>query len=165
RRLAAQLAKPVRFVDEIEAMYARGVRTFIEIGAGSTLADLTGQILGEREHVAVSCDRRGKSGATSLHEALGRLAVRGVALDFAPLWAAYAPPKQEAPKKKPAMTLKITGSNYGRPYPPPGGAKDLPPPNRPRAAAPASVAPTPVAMPAFTPSARVTAPSLPATSE
>jgi acyl transferase domain-containing protein/NADP-dependent 3-hydroxy acid dehydrogenase YdfG len=144
-RLAAQLAQPVRFVDEIEAMYARGVRTFIEIGAGATLADLTGQILEGREHLAVSCDRKGKSGITSLHEALARLAVRGVAMDFAPLWAAYAPPVQQAPKKKPAMTLKITGSNYGRPYPPPGGASELPPPNPARAAATTAVAAVAVA--------------------
>ena len=35
RRLAAQLAQPVRFVEQIEAMYASGVRTFVEVGAGS----------------------------------------------------------------------------------------------------------------------------------
>ena len=34
RGLAAQIAAPVQFVDVIEAMYARGVRTFAEVGAG-----------------------------------------------------------------------------------------------------------------------------------
>jgi len=30
--LAHQLAKPVRFVEQIEAMHASGVRTFVEVG-------------------------------------------------------------------------------------------------------------------------------------
>ena len=140
-RLAAQLAKPVRFVDEIEAMYARGVRTFVEVGAGSVLTELVGRILGEREHHAVNLDRKGKNGVSSLQEALGRLAVGGVAMDLSVLWAAYAP-ASDKPAKKPAMAMPISGINYGKPYPPPGGAKDLPPPNpaRPVVHAPAAAA-------------------------
>src|SRR5439155_19237177 len=81
-RVAAHLAAPVRFVDEIEAMYAAGVRTFVEVGAGSTLTGLVGKILGDRPYIAVSLDRKGRHGVTALHEALGRLAVTGVAMDF-----------------------------------------------------------------------------------
>ena len=39
--VANQIAKPVRFVDEIEAMYAAGVRTFVEVHAGAV--DLGGR--------------------------------------------------------------------------------------------------------------------------
>jgi acyl carrier protein len=131
-QLAAQLAQSVRFVEQIEAMYARGVRTFVEVGAGSVLTDLVGRILGDRPHHAISLDRKGKHGVTTLQIGLGRLALAGVAIDFAPLWEQFAP-LSDKPVKKPAMTLPVLGANSGRPYPPPGGAKDLPPPNPPRA--------------------------------
>ena len=48
RRLAAQLAQPVRFVEQIEAMYASGVRTFVEVGAGSVLTELVDGSSGPR---------------------------------------------------------------------------------------------------------------------
>ena len=139
-QLAGQLAQSVRFVEQIEAMYARGVRTFVEVGAGSVLTELVGRILGDRPHRAISLDRKGKHGVTTLQEGLGRLALTGVPVDFAPLWQQFAPPS-EKPLKKPAMTMPVSGANSGRPYPPPGGAKDLPPPNPPRAL---PVAPAPV---------------------
>ncbi|MBI3270543.1 MAG: SDR family oxidoreductase [Planctomycetes bacterium] len=137
RRLAEQIARPVRFVEQVEAMYARGVRTFVEVGPGSVLTELVGRILGNRSHTAVALDRKGRHGETSLQEGLGRLAVSGVALDFAPLWAAFDGTSLKAPgaqtgsngKKKPAMALPLSGSNYGKPYPPPGGSAALPPPN------------------------------------
>src|ERR1019366_2082594 len=56
--LAAQITAPVEFAEVIEAMYAHGVRTFVEVGAGAALTGLVGQILGERERAAVSLDRR-----------------------------------------------------------------------------------------------------------
>lgn len=58
-RLAEHLLSPVRFVDGIEAMYKAGVRTFVEVGAGATLTGLAAEILGDRDHLAVSLDRRG----------------------------------------------------------------------------------------------------------
>ncbi|MBK7415532.1 MAG: SDR family oxidoreductase [Dechloromonas sp.] len=131
-QLAAQLAQSVRFVEQIEAMYARGVRTFVEVGAGSVLTELVGRILGDRPHRAISLDRKGKHGVSTLHEGLGRLALAGIKIDFAPLWTQFAP-LSDKPVKKPAMTMPIIGANSGRPYPPPGGSKDLPPPNPPRA--------------------------------
>ncbi|TKA01725.1 type I polyketide synthase [Actinacidiphila oryziradicis] len=132
RRIANHLASPVLFSDEIEAMYAAGVRTFVEIGAGATLTGLVGQILGDREHLAVSLDRKGRNGIITLQDALGQLAVRGVQLDHDDLWAPYAPPEAAAKEHKPKMTVQINGENYGRSYPPAGGAAELPAPNPPR---------------------------------
>jgi len=140
-RLATQLAQPVRFVDVIEAMYARGVRTFVEVGPGSVLTDLVGRILSGRAHKAISTDRKGKSGLTSLHDALGKLVVAGVKVDFAPLWEAYEDRTNVAPKARPKLELQITGSNYAKPYPPPGGAAALPKPNANAPAKPAVSAP------------------------
>ncbi|TWP50620.1 SDR family NAD(P)-dependent oxidoreductase [Lentzea tibetensis] len=116
-RIAGHLAAPVRFVDEIEAMYAAGVRTFVEVGAGSTLTGLVGKILGSRPFVAVSLDRKGQHGVTALFSALGQLAVNGVAADFDALWAHVAPPAEPV-ESKPRMVKKLSGANYGKPYPP-----------------------------------------------
>jgi malonyl CoA-acyl carrier protein transacylase len=138
-RLAAQIAHPVRFVDQIEAMYERGVRTFVEVGAGNVLTDLVGAILADRNHRRINLDRKGTHGLTTLLAALGRLAVAGISLNLESLWKDYKPSSQKKPKK-PAMVMQVSGVNYGKPYPPPGGAKDLPPPNPPR---PTSSAPPP----------------------
>ncbi len=122
RRLADQLTAPVRFLDVINAMYADGVRTFVEVGPGAVLTGLAGQILGDREHAAVSLDRRGRDGLAVLLDGLGRLAVRGVAMDAAALGGACAATARgdaAAEKDRRRMTVKIDGGNYGRPYPPP----------------------------------------------
>ncbi|WP_422769508.1 SDR family oxidoreductase [Plantactinospora sp. WMMC1484] len=54
--LAAQIGAPVRFVDQIEAMYADGARVFVEAGPGTVLTRLVRAVLGERPHLAVACD-------------------------------------------------------------------------------------------------------------
>ena len=128
-RIAAQLSVPVRFADQIEAMYAQGVRTFVEFGAGSALTGMVGHTLGDRAHLAVSLDRRGRHGVTALQEALGRLAVHGVPFDEAAASVCGRPPGTGVPaaggRARPGLTVELTGSNHGRPYPPPGGVKEL----------------------------------------
>ncbi|WP_206791716.1 type I polyketide synthase [Amycolatopsis sp. MtRt-6] len=59
--LAAQIGAPVRFLDQIEAMYAAGARTFVEVGPGRVLSRLIADILGDRPHTVVACgpDLRG----------------------------------------------------------------------------------------------------------
>jgi acyl transferase domain-containing protein len=64
RGLADQIALPVRFVEQIEAMYAGGARVFVEAGPGGVLTELVGRILRGREHVAIACDRGGAAGVT-----------------------------------------------------------------------------------------------------
>ncbi|MGK3990388.1 SDR family NAD(P)-dependent oxidoreductase [Sorangium sp. So ce136] len=125
-RLAQQLAEPVRFVEQIERMYAAGVRTFVEVGPGSVLTNLVGDILSGRPHRAVALDRKGKHGVTSLFEAVARLAVAGVPVDARVLWDGFAAPVDPRALPKPKLALPINGSNYGKPYPPQGGAKELP---------------------------------------
>jgi malonyl CoA-acyl carrier protein transacylase len=135
KRLAAQLAQPVRFVEVVLAMHARGARTFVEVGPGSVLTDLVSRILEGRPHRAVALDRKGRHGMTSLQAGVGALAVAGLALDFAPLWESHMPGRAHR-ATKPGMALPILGTNYGKPYPPPGGAAALPPPNPSRAPVP-----------------------------
>jgi acyl transferase domain-containing protein/NADP-dependent 3-hydroxy acid dehydrogenase YdfG len=109
-RLAAHSTSPVRFRDQIEAMYADGVRTFVEVGAGSVLTGLIGQILGDRAHLAVSLDRRGRDGVVTWHDALARLAEWGVPAHQ----PAQPTPPEPAPRR---MTVPINGTGYRPPAP------------------------------------------------
>ncbi|MGX6744771.1 SDR family NAD(P)-dependent oxidoreductase [Streptomyces xantholiticus] len=88
--LARQLAEPVRFAEQIEAMYASGVRTFVEAGPGRVLTGLVGRILGDRPHTAVPIDIVGEHGLARLVNALGELAAAGVPFDPEPLFAGRA---------------------------------------------------------------------------
>ena len=85
--LSGQIVSPVRFVEEIEAMYAAGARIFVEAGPGRVLSGLVDQILATRPHVAVPLDARDGSGIFQLQHALAVLASHGVAVDLDPLFA------------------------------------------------------------------------------
>nr|MBA3947194.1 SDR family NAD(P)-dependent oxidoreductase [Herpetosiphonaceae bacterium] len=80
--LAGHLVQPVRFTDEIEAMYADGARLFVEVGPRNVLSGLVRQILDGRPHVAVATDVAGRSGLTQLLHALAQLAAQGTTLDL-----------------------------------------------------------------------------------
>ncbi len=115
--LAGQLAKPVRFVEQIQAIYDSGVRTFVEVGPHSTLTGLVGKCLADKPHHRINTDRRGKNAVESLFGAIGFLASRGVELDFAPLWKNYATLEDPRAAKDAGFTVEIGGANYGKPYP------------------------------------------------
>ncbi|WP_372405427.1 SDR family oxidoreductase [Streptomyces luteireticuli] len=161
-RLARHLTEPVRFADQIEAMYRAGARTFVEAGPGTVLTSLVDRILGERPHLAVPLDRRGVHGVTAFQDALARLAVGGIPLDFAPYWRHFAVPSPADGQQRPRMTVPIDGGNHGRRYPPrtalpeeadggratavplpaPGGSTELAPAEPPSPRAPAAPAPS-----------------------
>ena len=130
--LATQLASPVDFVAEIEAMYAAGMRTFVEVGPGARLAGMVKAILGEREHQAIAIDASNgkRSGINDLARALAQLTALGYPVDLS-LWdEGYAEACKATPSKK-GMTVQLTGANYfQRP------AKRPPVPQQPAAAAP-----------------------------
>ncbi|HQY65610.1 MAG TPA: acyltransferase domain-containing protein, partial [Polyangiaceae bacterium] len=96
--LAAAIARPVRFVEQIDAMYAAGIRTFVEVGPDSVLTRLVERCLEGRPHAAVATDQRGKHGVTALLHALGRLSTAGVPVTFAALWEREALPEDLAAK-------------------------------------------------------------------
>lgn len=76
--LAEQIVSPVRFADQIEAMYADGIRVFVEAGPGSVLTRLVSATLGDRPHETVTVQPDARSGLADFLGALARLAVSGV---------------------------------------------------------------------------------------
>jgi acyl transferase domain-containing protein/NAD(P)-dependent dehydrogenase (short-subunit alcohol dehydrogenase family)/acyl carrier protein len=107
--LAGQLARPVEFVAQIEAMYRMGARTFVEVGPDAKLTALVRAILEGKDHQAIAVDAsRGAMG--NIHDlacTLAALAAQGYALDLTGWDGAYEP----APAKRPGLTVKICGAN------------------------------------------------------
>ena len=95
--LAGQVAEPVRFAQQIEAMYEAGARTFIEAGPGRVLSGLVHRILGDRPHTAVACDVPGEDGLRQFLTALAELVAAGVPVDPGPLFAKRASPSPGFP--------------------------------------------------------------------
>ncbi|MFE2715798.1 SDR family NAD(P)-dependent oxidoreductase [Streptomyces mirabilis] len=75
--LAAQIGSPVRFADQIEAMYEAGARIFVEAGPGSVLTRLVGAVLGDRPHRTVALEDGRRAGLAGFLAALAQLAVAG----------------------------------------------------------------------------------------
>ena len=148
--LANHLVKPVNFTAEIEALHADGYTTFLELGPGRVLSDLTATILADRdiETIALDASRGARSGTLDLAFALCRLAAAGQTVDLAK-WE-IAPP---APAKsgKPAFTVPIAGANSRT-----SKAPQRPPLKR---AAPAPTAPA-IAPAVTSPPAAASAPTL-----
>jgi len=92
--LADQLAGRVRFVDQIESMYAAGARIFVEAGPGGVLTSLVGKTLGDRPHQALRCDDH-----LTFLRTLAALAVAGVDVDTAPLFEDRAEPATVVPPR------------------------------------------------------------------
>ncbi|WP_370896067.1 SDR family NAD(P)-dependent oxidoreductase [Chryseobacterium gossypii] len=64
-RLTDHLVQPVRFVEEIRAMYADGARIFIEVGPGKVLTGLTRSCL-DKDHVTLYAEDNNRNKLTHL---------------------------------------------------------------------------------------------------
>jgi len=125
--LASQIASPVRFREQVEAMYAAGARCFVEAGPGNVVSGLVSDTLAGRGHVALSLDNKRTNGVAQFLSVLGALSVAGLKLDLAALYADCPPPE---PKPAPSRhAVFITGANHDRPYPPKEGAAGRAPRN------------------------------------
>lgn len=121
RLLAGQLARPVEFVKQIEQMYTDGVRTFVEVGPGKILTGLIRSILQDRPHhsIAVDHSRGRRPGQFDLANAVGQLAALGHGVELNRWSPGEAGSAQNNTKKKPAITIALTGANYIKPRPEP----------------------------------------------
>jgi acyl transferase domain-containing protein len=129
--LANQLACPVEFVAEINALYRSGVRTFVEVGPGARLTGLMGAILQGREADCIALDASSgqRSGIYDLAYTLSLIAARGHAVDLSVWDVDFAPAESRAADKRPTLTVPICGANYVKP-------RSHRPPSPPRVEAP-----------------------------
>lgn len=136
--LAHQIVRPVNFMQQIQAMYADGVRTFVEIGPGHVLSDLVQSILpGEVESIALDASKGARSGSFDLALALARLASLGHEVDLAK-WE-HAPAAVEVSSGKPAFTVALSGANHRAPRAARAPSAPKPAPGQSAGAAPVDV--------------------------
>jgi NAD(P)-dependent dehydrogenase (short-subunit alcohol dehydrogenase family)/acyl carrier protein len=84
--LTQHLTSPVRFADQIEAMYARGARVFVEAGPKGVLTGLARTILEGRDAHFIQIDSSDRDGLSQFLHALAQLWVAGVRLETTELF-------------------------------------------------------------------------------
>lgn len=172
RELAEQLASPVAFVDEIEAMYAAGARTFVECGPGSVLSGLVRRVLEGRPHSVVPVEPSGRTGLGGFLSALAVLAVAGVPVRTRWLFEGRAAPvDRSAVPARPGWTVDGHLVRTGSGEPLERGLRPSRPVLEENVSAPVSddqwipsPAPQPMSPPALSPVATVAPASPPVTS-
>jgi acyl transferase domain-containing protein/NAD(P)-dependent dehydrogenase (short-subunit alcohol dehydrogenase family)/acyl carrier protein len=82
--LASHLVRPVKFVDEIRAMYEQGARVFVEVGPKGVLTGLARQILDGKDARFIQIDSD-RTPMVQLLSGLAQLAAEGVPVDAAQL--------------------------------------------------------------------------------
>ena len=111
--LGEQLGQGVMFVDQVEQMYADGVRIFVEIGPGKTLAGLIGRILKGKDDVTIvgveGSAGRG-DGVADLGSCLAQLWAAGCDVDLSQWDKGYPVKPADDGKKK--MMVELSGANY-----------------------------------------------------
>ncbi|RKN03761.1 type I polyketide synthase [Streptomyces radicis] len=106
RGLADGIAAPVRFTEQIEAMYAAGARVFAEVGPGRTLSGLVKKVLGDRPHRTVALGAGRDAGLPAFLTALAQLAVAGVDMRAGALFRGRPTGDPEAaPARRPGWTV------------------------------------------------------------
>ncbi|RBM13805.1 type I polyketide synthase [Streptomyces sp. PT12] len=106
RGLADGIAAPVRFAEQIEAMYAAGARVFAEVGPGRALSGLVEDVLGDRPHRTVALGAGRGAGLHAFLTALAQLAVAGVDLRAGALFRGRPTGDPEAaPARRPGWSV------------------------------------------------------------
>ncbi len=128
--LAEQLALPVRFRDQIQAMADDGISVFVEVGAGSTLSSLTRSCLADSSNTVVALDTKNETGLQSFWQGIAALSLAGLPLDFPALWEQFEPDLADFSKKPLGPgEVHFSGANIGKKYPPAEGASGKSKPN------------------------------------
>ena len=89
--LVEHWTRPVRFRETIEALYADGVRIFVEAGPRGNMTSFIEDILRGSPACAVAADVRRRSGTQQLNHLVARLAVHDVELDLDYLFSQRRP--------------------------------------------------------------------------
>ncbi|MHC8441853.1 MAG: beta-ketoacyl synthase N-terminal-like domain-containing protein, partial [Candidatus Eutrophobiaceae bacterium] len=136
--LAEQLIRPVRFVEQVRALYKDGIRCFVEVGPDTRVAKLLRAILKDQTNdaliLSLDASRGETHGVEDLACLLARLCAEGH-LDTEGLrrWDAACP---ESAPAKPATSLPLCGANaYAappmKPLPPQATVPHFPPQQQP----------------------------------
>jgi acyl transferase domain-containing protein/acyl carrier protein len=109
--LEAHILKPVRFKDEIEAIYADGGSIFVEVGPKNVLTNLVNNILEGKPHFAVALNPNAKKDSDRQYrEAVTQLCVLGLGLQN---YDPYSLPEKDGPvSQKSAISVKLNGGLY-----------------------------------------------------
>lgn len=109
--LAEHILNPVRFKDEIEAIYSQGGSIFVEFGSKNILTNLVKNILEGKPHSAVALNPNAKKDSDrQFREAVAQLCVLG--LDLRQYDAYALPPKPFIEAKKSAISIMLNGGLY-----------------------------------------------------
>ncbi len=84
--IAKGLCQELDFPQLVNRVYGDGVRIFLEAGAGSVCSRWIDKILGSKEHITVSLNRRGMDDHASMVKALAKLLSHQVNVDLSPLY-------------------------------------------------------------------------------
>lgn len=107
---ASQWERPVRFQETIEALYASGVRTFVELGVSNSLTAFVDSILKGKEYLAVAANLQGRPALEQLLQMLARLYVDQRPIDLPALFAHRRLSGGEPVLSgKPSMTMVLPG--------------------------------------------------------
>ncbi|MBD2293390.1 type I polyketide synthase [Anabaena sphaerica FACHB-251] len=88
--IAKSLCEQLDFPRLINRVYNENFRIFIEVGVGSNCSRWISSTLKEKEHLAISVNRRGVDDHTSMIRALAKLVSHQVELDLSPLYSVHA---------------------------------------------------------------------------
>lgn len=154
--LTRHIVEPVRFADEIEALYAAGARVFVECGPGLTLTGLVARVLGQRAHTLLALDAPKRNGWVQLAQLLSQAIAAGLTVDLAPWFAGRGllPLNVDAlfdearARAAPGpLTWRVNGGRARPWYDKPAASRPTPPapePPRPTPAAPPATSATPI---------------------
>lgn len=84
--IAKGLCQELDFPQLVNRVYGDGVKIFLEAGAGSVCSRWIDKILGSKEHITVSLNRRGMDDHASMVKALAKLLSHQVNVDLSPLY-------------------------------------------------------------------------------
>ena len=115
--LSKQLAHGVAFVEQIEAMYADGARTFIEVGPGAVLTGLIKAILADRTDVnciALDSSAGKRTGFVDMARVLAELAAIGHDVQLAKWDQSFVAGRDD--QEPVPFAIALTGANYRKPW-------------------------------------------------
>ncbi|MDH6066279.1 type I polyketide synthase [Umezakia ovalisporum] len=89
--IAQALSQELDFPKLVKNVYNDGFRIFIEVGVGGNCSRWIGKILEDKEHIAISLNRRGVDDHTSIIKALAKLLSHRVEIDLSLLYSPCPP--------------------------------------------------------------------------